>query len=78
MYCLMPPPRTQVILNGVKFFGHGELFLESLRQVVEILSKSPEYKGGRSGRFVKLTCPCEVCDDIGRLKEKNVSKIFEI
>ena len=48
------PPRTQVILNGVKFFGHGELFLESLRQVVEILSKSPEYKGGRSGRFVVL------------------------
>lgn len=47
-------PRTQVILNGVKFFGHGELFLESLRQVVEILSKSPEYKGGRSGRLVNL------------------------
>lgn len=66
----MPPPRTQVILNGVKFFGHGELFLESLRQVVEILSKSPEYKGGRSGRFVKLTypCECEVCDDIKKIK----------
>ncbi|CAM9819345.1 unnamed protein product [Scytosiphon promiscuus] len=42
--------RENVILNGVKFFsGHGELFLESLRQVVEILSQSPEYKGERTG-----------------------------
>lgn len=40
----------KVILNGVKFFGHGELFLESLRQVVEILSRSPDYKGGRTAR----------------------------
>lgn len=43
----------KVILNGVKFFsGHGELFLESLRQVVEILSQSPDYKGDRTGRYV--------------------------
>lgn len=47
--------RQKVILNGVKFFsGHGELFLESLKQVVEILSQSPDYKGGRTGRCVAL------------------------
>lgn len=43
----------KVILNGVKFCsGRGELFLESLRQVVEILSQSPDYKGDRTGRWV--------------------------
>ncbi|CAM9129968.1 unnamed protein product [Laminaria digitata] len=51
--------RENVILNGVKFFGHGELFLESLRQVVEILSQSPEYKGGRSGSEIVERVLCK-------------------
>lgn len=39
----------------MKFFsGHGELFLESLRQVVEILSQSPDYKGERTGRYGRV------------------------
>ncbi|CAM9875931.1 unnamed protein product, partial [Ectocarpus sp. 8 AP-2014] len=52
--------RENVILNGVKFFsGHGELFLESLRQVVEILSKSPAYKGGRTGSEIVERVLCK-------------------
>eukprot|EP00903_Cladosiphon_okamuranus_P006894 g6711.t1 len=52
--------RENVILNGVKFFsGHGELFLESLRQVVEILSQSPDYKGDRTGSEIVERVLCK-------------------
>eukprot|EP00752_Nemacystus_decipiens_P003044 g2821.t1 len=52
--------RENVILNGVKFFsGHGELFLESLRQVVDILSRSPDYKGERTGSEIVERVLCK-------------------
>lgn len=49
----------------MKFFGHGELFLESLRQVVDILSRSPDYKGGRTGRYFVCVSVClSVCVEL--------------
>ncbi|CAM9813581.1 unnamed protein product [Discosporangium mesarthrocarpum] len=51
--------RENVILNGVKFFGNGELFLESLRQVVETLSLSPDYKGSRTGSEIVERVLCK-------------------
>ncbi|CAM9521272.1 unnamed protein product [Pylaiella littoralis] len=52
--------RENVVLNGVSFFsGDGKLFLESLRQVVEILSQSPDYKGGRTGSEIVERVLCK-------------------
>ncbi|CAM9738343.1 unnamed protein product [Choristocarpus tenellus] len=51
--------RENVILNGVKFFGNGELFLDSLRQVVETLSLSPDYKGSRTGSEIVERVLCK-------------------